>query len=154
MHDEVQEIKMRIETGHCLCGNICFEARGEPLWVAHCHCQSCRRSTGAPVTTFVGYPRDDVHYTCGTRKVYPSSPGVRRSFCPDCGTPLCYEADWCADETHLYISTLDQPQCFIPKLHVHVAEQIPWLSLHDDLPRYSGFSVDAAPVNTGTHENC
>jgi len=131
---------MNIATGRCLCGAIQFEARGKPLWVAYCHCHSCRRSTGAPVTTFVGYLRSQIHYTSGERKTYNSSPGVRRSFCPDCGTPLCYEADWCADEIHLYISTLDAPEHFTPQLHVHRAERIAWLELDDSLPRYESFS--------------
>ena len=143
----------RVETGHCLCGAITFEARGEPLWVAHCHCHSCRRSTGAPVTTFVGYSKSQFSTTSGRRKTYNSSPGVRRSFCPDCGTPLCYEADWCPDEIHLYISTLDAPERFVPMLHVHVADQIPWLKLHDNLPRHTGFSNTAKPQLNDPAEN-
>jgi hypothetical protein len=130
---------MRIETGQCLCGGIKFEAQGEPLWVAHCHCHSCRRNTGAPVTTFVGYPLSERTYTSGQHKTYSSSPGVRRSFCPDCGTPLCYESDGFPGEIHLYISTLDAPERFNPQLHVHIADQIPWLNFDDGLPRYTGF---------------
>jgi len=140
---------LRVETGHCLCGAITFEARGEPLWVAHCHCHSCRRSTGAPVTTFVGYAQSQFNTTSGRRKTYNSSPGVRRSFCSDCGTPLCYEADWCPGEIHLYISTLDAPERFVPNLHVHVADQIPWLKLHDDLPRYTDLKT---PVNPQSND--
>lgn len=131
---------MRTEAGQCLCGAIRFEARGDPLWVAHCQCQSCRRSTGAPVTTFVGYPHTRFQYVCGKRRTYESSPGVRRSFCPDCGTPLCYEADWCPGEIHLYISTLDAPERFPPQLQVHRGDRIPWLELDDDLPRHQGFT--------------
>ncbi len=144
---------MRTETGQCLCGAITFEARGEPLWTAHCHCHSCRRSTGAPVVTFVGYLRSQCNYTAGNRGTYSSSPGVRRSFCPGCGTPLCYEADWCEDEIHLYISTLDAPEHFTPKLHVHLAERIPWLHMNDALPGYAGFSTDAKPISSGVGQN-
>ena len=137
---------MRIETGQCLCGGITFEAWGDPLWVAHCHCHSCRRNTGAPVTTFVGYPLSRFSYNSGKRKTYSSSPGVRRSFCPACGTPLCYEADGFPGEIHLYISTLDAPERFVPQLHVHLADQIPWLNVHDELPRYPGFYTKAEHV--------
>ena len=27
--------------GHCLCGQLRFEAAGEPQWVAYCHCGIC-----------------------------------------------------------------------------------------------------------------
>ena len=138
-----------VQSGGCLCGNIRFEAHGRRLWVAHCHCNSCRRSTGAPITTFVGFNKNQVTYTKGERKFYESSPGVRRGFCADCGTPLTYEADRVPEEVHLYISTLDDPGAYQPQLHVFYAERIPWLELYDDLPRHSGFSSDGGTTSWG-----
>ena len=82
--------------GKCLCRSVQFEVSGEPMWVAHCHCHSCRRNTGSAVATFVGFRREQLSYTRGSRKIYESSPGVRRGFCEDCGTPLTYEADECS----------------------------------------------------------
>lgn len=124
-------------TGGCFCGRIRFETTAEPLWVEHCHCHSCRRSTGAPVATFVGFTRDAVGMT-GEPASYHSSPGVTRSFCSDCGTPLSYESEHHPGEIHLYISVLDAPDAFLPTRHVFHDEHISWLELHDDLPRYEG----------------
>lgn len=138
-----------VTTGRCLCGRLQFELRGRRLWVAHCHCQSCRRNTGSAMATFVGYNKEQLTYTRGERKFYQSSPGVQRGFCADCGTPMTYEADRCPDEVHLYISTIDNPEAFRPQLHVFVGERIPWLELEDDLPRYEGFTAGAEPVSWG-----
>ena len=135
--------------GRCLCGNLRFELRGTPLWVAHCHCESCRRSTGSAVATFVGYKKKQLTYTRGERKFYESSPGIQRGFCADCGTPMTYEADRYPDEVHLYVSTLDNPGAYRPQVHVFFAERIPWMKLEDDLPRYQGLTVDAEPVSWG-----
>jgi hypothetical protein len=135
--------------GRCLCGNLRFELRGRRLWVAHCHCDSCRRNTGSAVATFVGYRKDQLSYTRGERKFYQSSPGVRRGFCAECGTPMTYEADRCPDEVHLYLSTIDNPGAFVPQLHVFFAERIPWMDLVDDLPRYEGLTPDAEPLAWG-----
>src|SRR3954466_5546180 len=44
--------------GGCLCGAVRFVASGEPTGVAWCHCQSCRRHSGAPVSVFVIFGRD------------------------------------------------------------------------------------------------
>ena len=135
--------------GRCLCGNVRFELRGKPLWVAHCHCNSCRRNTGSAVATFVGYNKEQLTYTRGERKFYESSPGVERGFCADCGTPMTYEANWCPDEVHLYVSTFDDPGAHRPQVHVFFAERIPWMELEDDLPRYEGLTPDATPVSWG-----
>ncbi len=63
---------MRI-TGGCVCGAVRYEAVGEPFWVGHCHCNSCRRHSGAPVTTYVGFRQAQVRFTKGERRIYNSS---------------------------------------------------------------------------------
>lgn len=136
-------------TGRCLCGNLQFEVRGRQLWVAHCHCDSCRRNTGSAVATFVGYRKEQLTYTRGERTFYQSSSGVQRGFCANCGTPMTYEADRCPDEVHLYVSTLDNPCEFRPQLHVFFAERISWMELEDDLPRYEGLTQGSEPVSWG-----
>jgi hypothetical protein len=135
--------------GRCLCGNVQFEVQGQPLWVAHCHCESCRRNTGSAVATFVGYKKEQLAFTRGKRRIYASSAGVQRGFCADCGTPMTYEADRYADEVHLYVSTLDNPGAYRPQVHVFFAERVPWMDLVDDLPRYEGLVPGAQPVSWG-----
>jgi hypothetical protein len=43
--------------GGRICGAVRFAATGQPKWVAWCHCQSCRRHSGAPVSVFVAFER-------------------------------------------------------------------------------------------------
>jgi hypothetical protein len=38
--------------GGCLCGAVRLIATGQPKRIYWCHCQSCRRHTGAPVAVF------------------------------------------------------------------------------------------------------
>ncbi len=125
-----------LHTGRCLCGAVKLEATGEPIWKAHCHCESCRRSTGSALATFVGLPRDAVRFTEGTPKTFASSPGVERLFCGTCGTPMAYQAERWPDEIHLYISVLDNPEAFPPTAHVYVAEKLSWLHIDDGLKQF------------------
>jgi len=136
-----------ITTGKCLCESIKFKVHGNPIWVSHCHCQSCRRNTGSVVATFVGLRKEQLSYITGSRKFYESSPGVQRGFCADCGTPLTYEASWCEEEIHLYISTFDNPEIFTPDRHVFFKERIPWFEINDHLPRFDTFEGDMIKVN-------
>ncbi len=128
-------------TGRCLCGAVKLEVMGEPIWKAHCHCESCRRSTGSALATFVGLERDAVRFVKGTPKVFVSSPGVERLFCGTCGTPVAYQADRWPSEIHLYVSVLDDPEAFPPTAHVHTAEKLSWLHLDDALKQYEATGV-------------
>ncbi|NJN51345.1 MAG: GFA family protein, partial [Gammaproteobacteria bacterium] len=112
--------------GGCLCGRVRFEAAGEPKWVAHCHCRSCRHHTGSPVATFVGFTRTKVVFAAPNRSVFSSSPGVWRSFCNQCGTPIAYEAESAKGEIHLYVCTFDDPAQFVPERHVFYTDRLPW----------------------------
>jgi|GEM_PF-195573 len=137
-------------TGRCLCGAVRYRFDGPPAWMAHCHCESCRRATAAPFTSFLGVRRDRLRWT-GERAVFASSPGVTRSFCPRCGTPLSYETAERPQETDLYAATLDDPAAYAPAGHDHWNEHLPWLRLADGLPRILaprrlGPADDMAPV--------
>jgi hypothetical protein len=127
---------MSKKKGRCLCGEITFEYSGPENWRAHCHCESCRRNTSSPFTTWFGVPKGAYRFTGKQPSVYRSSPGVRRLFCANCGTPMAYESDRYPDETHFYAASLADSRDFAPQFHVHWAERVPWVELADDLPRH------------------
>lgn len=122
--------------GHCLCRAIAYEFDGDPKWVAYCHCESCRRATSAPVTTYLGVGVDQFRFLQGEPAVYESSPGVRRYFCPRCGSPMAYAADRFPGEVHLHVGTLEQPNEVAPRSHVFAGEQLAWFETADDLRRF------------------
>ncbi len=140
-------------TGGCMCGAVRYEVSGEPVWVGHCHCESCRRYTGAPVVTFVGFKKDQVAFTKGERQIYNSSPGVGRAFCGQCGTPLTWEGKSEVPERGMilefHISTLDDPYAFVPTNHVFYKEIISWFDVADYLPRYHGFDFSSEVYRRG-----
>lgn len=127
---------MELKRGHCLCGEISFAYSGPENWRGHCHCDSCRRNTSSPFTTFFGVSRDAYRFTGKDPSIYHSSPGVRRLFCANCGTPMAYESDKYPEETHFYAASLEDSKDFSPQFHVHYAEKVRWVELSDDLPRY------------------
>ena len=55
-------------TGRCLCGAIRYEYYGEPTLITHCHCESCRRQTSSPMTTFIIVPKAALRFTPGKAK--------------------------------------------------------------------------------------
>lgn len=139
----------RVE-GHCLCRAIVFEYDTEPNWILHCHCESCRRSTSSPITTWISVPRSAFRFKQGSPRYFQSSPGVRRGFCATCGSPLSWESERIPEEVHLYAASLKSPAEVTPSGHVFVDQQLPWLETTDQLPRYAKTSRGGAqPVRHG-----
>jgi hypothetical protein len=122
-------------SGRCLCGAVTYRCTAEPLWQGHCHCESCRRATASPFTSFFGVRNGTWGWTGADPASFPSSPGTSRDFCPTCGTQMAYRNVRWPDETHFYAATLDNPTAFTPARHYHAAERLPWVHLADDLPQ-------------------
>ncbi|MEO0914692.1 MAG: GFA family protein [Pseudomonadota bacterium] len=124
-----------MKRGHCLCGATRFAYSGPETWRGHCHCESCRRQTASPFTTFMGVPNGAWRWEGEAPQVYASSPGVKRYFCGTCGAPMAYASERFPDEIHFYASLLDEPADFTPQAHFHHSERLPWVHLADDLPK-------------------
>ena len=99
-------------SGHCLCSNVHYRFRGPRTWACFCHCEDCRRNCAAPIVAYIGVPLDGFRWQVdeqeGTEPAfYPSSQGVKRFFCNQCGTPMAFQAEHYPGEIHLYAATLE-----------------------------------------------
>ena len=135
--------------GRCLCGAVQFEVDLPILSCVSCHCESCRRQCASPMTVYVGVADGRWRWTHGAPKFFNSSPGVERSFCPDCGTPLSFRSQKMSGVMHLYVANLDAPGAMAPTLHVAFEEKLPWLKLADGLPTSIGPDYSKTQRDTG-----
>ena len=78
-------------TGRCACGAVRWTSPGPILWAGHCHCESCRRATSAPFTSFFGVPRATARITGPLAERWTSDRQVRRQHCPACGSQITYQ---------------------------------------------------------------
>jgi hypothetical protein len=111
--------------GGCRCGLVRFRAQGAPFRVGVCHCESCRRATGAAFATYVDYLEDKVTIE-GAAAVWSSTPGVERLFCPRCGSPIAFRDQ---DEPRLmclHLGAFDAPEPFTPHHVTHAEEGFDW----------------------------
>lgn len=72
----------------CLCGQLSFVVRGEPVHLHGCTCTRCQRKSGSVMLLSGWFPQEAVDIV-GTYTVHlpdPSAPGHMRGFCPTCGT--------------------------------------------------------------------
>jgi len=116
--------------GSCLCGAVRFVASGQPESVVWCHCESCRKHSGAPVSVFVAFRRDAYAVTEGQITRFNSSPGRWRGFCARCGSTLTCEGER-SNEIHFHIGAFRDAAQLQPTRHIFPEERLPWLHLGD-----------------------
>jgi len=126
--------------GGCLCGKVRYQTNAEPLWLCHCHCSMCRKHTGSPIATYVGFPAGTVIWLTTQPTRYRSSKDVERSFCPTCGSTIGFHR---VHETSLLLGSLDAPESLpiaaIRGMHVWFKDHIPWFDTADDWTRFAEF---------------
>ncbi len=129
-------------TGGCLCGEVRYRARGEALWVIHCHCRWCQRASGAAFLTYVGFRREDLEWVEGAPTIFKSSAQVERGFCSRCGATLTFARSG-RDGIDVCVGTLDDPHGIDPEEHIFTEQQLAWLHIEDGLPRHGRFPPGA-----------
>ncbi|WP_171209664.1 MULTISPECIES: GFA family protein [unclassified Ruegeria] len=122
--------------GFCFCKRTRWEFAGKPTWACYCHCDDCRRNCSAPVVAWLGVPLVAFSWTGDDPKTFESSKGVFRHFCKACGSPMGFEAEHYPGGMHLYAPSMECPEQFNPTFHVNYQSKLPWLKLHDDLPKF------------------
>ena len=127
-----------ILSGHCYCGAVKFEASGAPIWVGHCHCESCRRASGSVMTSFATYHHDKVVFTSAMPTRFSTDDGVVRSFCGQCGSPVAYESTEKENQIDLHLGLFDDLEQIKPRNHTFYAEKASWLQADDHLPKIKG----------------
>ena len=127
-------------TGRCHCGSIQYDALGEAKHHAVCHCEDCRRCSGALLVPWIAFAPAGLAVTQGEPKVYRSSENGERHFCGDCGTGLFYYNEaFLPGIVDIQSVTLDNPEHYPPQAHIQVADALPWEEGLADLHKFERF---------------
>jgi hypothetical protein len=130
-----------VESGGCLCGNVRFQARAEPIALLYCHCRMCQRASGAPVVAWAVYPAARFSVVEGKLTWFDSSDHGKRGFCGRCGSPLAFASSKRPHQIDLNLAGFDRAEKFPPRFHIWTSSAMNWLVIDDHLPRHTRGSV-------------
>jgi hypothetical protein len=118
-----------------------YQISGDLFMAAYCHCSMCRKAHGSAFRPRSLVWAKDFGWVQGNDSVadYISSPGVHRTFCRNCGSPLIAFSDQYPAIFNLPLGTLDVDPGIRPEAHWHVASMAPWFEITDSLPQYREF---------------
>lgn len=127
--------------GQCLCGEIRYEADGEPLFAGNCHCKDCQRSSGSAFIPAMMFRADDV-VIAGAVRYFAHAAGNghthERGFCPRCGSQLFTRLSRLPGVLGIKAGTLDDASHYVPQLDFHAASAAPWDAMDPALPKKPG----------------
>jgi hypothetical protein len=129
--------------GGCLCGAVRYRVVGVDTARTLCHCRSCRLASGAPSVAWVVFASADFAFVKGKPARFGSSPGVIRTFCGQCGTPLTYQSESRPRSMDVTTVSLDAAEDFAPTKEIWTEERLPWERVNEALPQYSRSSAGA-----------
>jgi len=123
-------------SGGCLCGAIRYSSEDAPIRCVICHCDDCRKHSGAPCLSFVHFRKGAFNWINSEPRRYRSSRYAERGFCPQCGSTVSMHEEVLEDRVQIAIGSLDNPSCVSPQDHVWTSSKISWFEINDDLPRF------------------
>ncbi|MEP3279548.1 MAG: GFA family protein [Stappiaceae bacterium] len=132
----IQAMKVAFQGG-CLCGNVRYNSRANPITTVHCYCTDCRRLGGTGHATHTVIPEEafdligDVsEYQCAA----DSGNLINRRFCPTCGSAIFHTREGLEGKIVVRTSSMDDPEIAKPDRIIYASSAVSWDHLDPALP--------------------
>lgn len=121
--------KEKFAEGQCLCGGVTFTISSEPIRMAQCHCNDCKKITGTGHASIAFFNQDQVNI-CGVTKSYASEADsgstITRAFCPNCGSRLFGVNSKAESMIGVSVGAVEDSSWFKPEIIVYNKRKSAW----------------------------
>lgn len=121
--------------GGCLCGAVRYKVRGPAVQTTLCHCEDCRRASGAPVVAWTFFRSGALSWEKGNAKLVIFAER-ERSFCGDCGTPLMFYDPGIPEWFEVNTCSFDDPLPHAPADECWMEDRLRWLDCLGKVPSF------------------
>ncbi|HWA69131.1 MAG TPA: GFA family protein [Rhizomicrobium sp.] len=128
-------------TGGCLCGAVRYRVNARPLTMTACHCDVCKKLSGATNLLVITVPKDSFQHLEGDVQRYRRTAESGRQSdvvrCAGCGTRLWHEPLAFPVMT-VAAGTLDDTGWVVPSSEIWTERASPAAIFHDDAQKFAG----------------
>jgi len=132
-------VKNSFATGQCLCGEVNYVIASNPIRMAQCHCDDCRKSTGTGHVSNAFFKQDDVEIK-GETSCYSSKTDsgsiITRHFCPRCGSRLFGFNSAAENVIGVAVGTIKDSSWFKPDFIVYNKRKPKWDFMEENIPTF------------------
>jgi hypothetical protein len=129
-----EEAGMEI-SGSCFCKAVQFKASGTHKSVVNCHCNICRKQSGAAFSTYVAVPEDAFEIISGADSIssFQMGEGAHKHFCRECGSPVFNKNARYPGLSIIYLGGISDVSNLTPTANIYCESQLAWVSSIADL---------------------
>jgi hypothetical protein len=128
--------------GSCLCGAVAYEVKQPASKFVHCHCERCRKATGAAHASNLYLEPNQLRWLRGEGEIVrfdlPTAQSFARWFCGHCGSPVP-RVSRSGRTLVVPAGSLDDQPKQIPQARIFCDSEASWVCRCDDLPRYDAY---------------
>ncbi len=136
-------------SARCYCGAATLSFMADPLQVIYCHCDDCRRWTGAAAPVFAAFADDVVDGLAALGPGKSFAKGVDRWNCAKCGSPLVGRFDYVPGQSWVPLGVIEDASGLKPEFHCFAERRHDWVPAAG-LPGSNGTGRDA--LNAAAHD--
>jgi hypothetical protein len=116
-------------SGSCFCNAVQFKVSGAPKAVVNCHCNFCRKHSGAAFNTYVVVAETALELTSGQDSIasFQLKENAYKHFCKHCGTPIYNKNAKYAGLSMVYLGTVSASSEIVPTANIYCESQLPWV---------------------------
>ena len=119
--------------GGCLCGEIKYYSKSDPLFTTGCHCSHCQRQAGTAFSIIIGIDRKSLHIR-GDLKCYEdignSGKPVYRKFCGNCGSHIISNLHASTDLLFIKAGTIDNIKSLRPTKEIWTDHKLKCITIN------------------------
>ncbi len=123
--------------GSCLCGSVAYELEGDARRFYHCHCERCRKASGAAHASNIIMRLHSIAWTAGEqltkRYKVPEAERFAVVFCSQCGSPMPRVSPD-GDYVVVPAGSLEHDPGIKPQARIFDGSKAPWSCGGDGLP--------------------
>jgi hypothetical protein len=116
-------------TGSCYCNAVQFRVNDAPRSVVNCHCNFCRKHSGAAFSTYVAVPEAALEITSGADflSTFQFEEDAQKHFCKRCGSPVFNKNARYPGLSIIYLGMITESSSFVPTANIFCESQLAWV---------------------------
>ncbi len=115
--------------GSCFCNAVQYKLACAPKALVNCHCNFCRKHSGAAFSTYAVFPEAALTISEGSDAIAVFNPAehAHKHFCKQCGTPLFNKNARYPGLCMVYLGGISASLDMAPTANIYCESQLPWI---------------------------